>query len=274
MAIKPAEKKQTIINELEELEPDDLMQTLEALDDYTVPTPSEKDTDRLLAALSPVLKEQFIHNTDLEKREHFFILPQLRLAISQTRLLSFPFIALSILVSLCGIAAANMLNGNTVRFLANAAPLLGILTIMYQFRSNYNHMDELEAACPYTRSQLAAAKLLVVLGYDILLCLILTPFVNMGNYMLWQIIIHWLAPLILTLGIALFCSMQFGIWGGCLISTAVWAANLAISKNGKNIFSVLSPTAPAIYLDLISIMLGIALLVFFLHHLSHSATEL
>jgi hypothetical protein len=275
MTIKSIEKKQALIAELGETDIDGLTKTLEVLDNYTVAPPSAEATDHLLAIVTLGLPEQPVHEDfAAEKDIHFFILARLQLALSQARLFSCSFIAFSILLLLCGIGLTSMLNGDTVRFLANAAPLLGILTLLYQFRSNYNRMNELEATCPYTPAQLAAARLLLVLVYDTLLCLAATFLVSNNHYELWQVIVHWLAPLFLTLGIALLSSLHFGIWGGCLLSTAVWVINLVASKDGKSIFSVLVPYTPIIYLDLIGTAIGLTLLAFAYRRLSRADTEL
>lgn len=262
MTTKSAEKKQALIAELGESDINGLTKTLEILDNYTVAPPSAEATDQLLNVLTLELPELPVHSDFAAYKNTDLLLAQLQLALSQTRLFSFPFIAISILLILLGINMTILFNGNTMRFLANAAPLLGILTILYQFRSNYNNMNELEAACPYTPAQLAAARLLVVLAYDILLCLAATFFINHGDYELWQVIVHWLAPLLLTLGIALVSSLYFGIWGGCLLSTALWAINLVATKNGTSIFAVFVPNTPGIYIDLLGTALGLALLAF------------
>jgi hypothetical protein len=275
VTIKSVEQKQALLAELEAIDMEDITKTLDSLDNYTVTPPSSKDTAHLLALLAPILEEELnLKNSTSDKTSPFSpISKHFQLALSQTRLFSKWFVVLSILLFLFGIGLTSTLDGDTLRFLANASPLLGILTILYQFRANYNHMHELEDACPYTPAQLTAAKLLAVLGYDILLCLGATFFADCENYALWQVITHWLAPLLLTLGIALLGSFQFGISGGCLISTAAWALNLAASKDGKSIFSFLLPQTPIIYLDLLSATLGLTFLAFSLSRLSHTRLE-
>ena len=276
MKTNSAEKKQALIEELEESDTDGLRNVLELLDEYTVTPPSPGATDRMVDALMPVLQEQASAKTAsavAEKRPDMPALLHLRLAISQTRLFSVPFICLSILLLVCGMGLTAVLNGEMVYFLSNAAPLLGVLTILYQFRAEYNHMDELESACPYTPAQMASARLLVVLGYDILLCLAVTPFIGQPEYSSWQVIIHWLAPLLLTLGIALIGSIPLGLWGGCLMSTAVWVANMMESKDDKGILAALLPAMPVMYIDLTCIVLGLALLAVSIGHLSHSGTR-
>ena len=153
MKTNSAEKKQAVSEELEESDTDGLRNVRELLDEYTGTPPSTDETDRMVDALMPVLQEQETSkaaSAAAKKRPDMPALLHLRLAISQTRLFSVPFICLSILPLVCGMGLTAVLNGEMVYFLSNAAPLLGVLTILYQFRAEYNHMDELESACPYT----------------------------------------------------------------------------------------------------------------------------
>lgn len=263
MTIKSADKKQALLAELGEMETEGLQKTLDLLDNYSITPPSPADTDYLLHQLTPILEQSAPTDFVVAQNDTpSFAADRLQLAISQTRLFSWRFVAVSIVFFLLGIKLTTALNGDTLRFLANASPLLGILTILYQFRANYNHMSELEAACPYTPAQLTLAKLIAVLCYDILLGLAATPFASYGNYVLWQVVAHWLAPLLLTLGIALLGSLGFGISGGCLLSAAAWAFNLAVSKDGKSILSYLLPQISIVYIDLLSGALGLTILAF------------
>lgn len=270
MTTKSDDKNQVLLAELKENDMEGLGKTLGMLDNYTITPPSSADTDHLLAILTPVLAAQRAEKSLITSKQSTLsqvLNERLQLVASQTKLLSRWFIILSAVILPLGLCVTNALAGDTLRFMANAAPLLGILTILYQFRANYNYMSELEAACPYTPAQLAAARLLAVLGYDILLCLAATPFANCENYVLWQVVAHWLAPLLLTLGIALLTSLQFGIWGGCLLSAAAWALNLILNKDGKSVLSVLLPHTSIIYLDLLSAGLGLLLLIYFFKRL-------
>jgi hypothetical protein len=274
MTIKSADKKQLILAELEELDMEGLGETLAMLDNYTITPPSPADKDHLLACLTPVLEKQNSDKNLATSKQRTLCqecYERLQLVAAQTKLLSRWFIILSAVILLSGLSVINALDGDTLRFMANAAPLLGILTILYQFRANYNHMTELEASCPYTPAQLASARLLAVLAYDILLCLAASLFANFENYVLWQVVAHWLAPLLLTLGIALLASLQFGILGGCLLSTVAWALNVTFSKNGKSLFSVLLPHISIIYLDFLSASLGLLLLIYFFKRLDTAA---
>ena len=275
MAIKLDDRKKEILAEISgEGDSKKLLQTLIKLDDYTVEDPSEEATTDLIQGLLPMFQEKAVlKKSAVDINDNYIMRAQLQLALSQMRLFSLSFVLLSIVLLACGIALTMVLKWDSMRFLANASPLLGILTILYQFRANYNHMDELEAACPYTPSQVAAARLLVVLGYSMLLCLLATFFSSYGGVAYWQVVIHWLAPLSLTLGIALAASLIIGVWGGCLLATGMWAVNLTVSKEGRNFIALLFPKENGIYADMLCILIGLLLLAFAYYNLYRSRQE-
>jgi hypothetical protein len=264
MTIQADDKKTRLLHELnEELDKEGLLSTMHLLDKYTVAPPSAQATDNLIALLKPVLREQHVLTEAAVKKAwvpEYCKLPNvLHLVQPQTMLLSKWFIALSILVILVGLGITIAMDGNTVKFLANAAPVLGILTVLYEFRSKLSGVSELEAACPYSPAQLATARLIVVLSYDILLCLAVTPVVSYWQgHVLWQVVVSWLAPLLLMLGIALSVSIRFGITGGCLVAATVWTFRLTAAYS-NSVFSFLLSRQSA---DLISLAVGVGLLLY------------
>jgi hypothetical protein len=265
MPNQPNDKKYRILTELgEETEREALLQTMECLDEYTVAAPSAHSTDELIAFLTPILEVSASKKTKVTGQRKMPVI--LRLVQPQAMLLSRWFVLASILVLIAGLAIINVMNGNMLRFLTNAAPILGILTVFYEFRAKSSGTIELEAACPYSPAQLAAARLLVVLGYDILLCLAVTPFVSYcQGQMLWQVIVSWFAPLLLVLGIALTVSLQFGIMGGCLVATTIWILQLIVSERGP-VAALLFPKQTTIFADFISMGIGALLLFYAYHH--------
>lgn len=282
MANQLSNKKYQILTELgEETEQADLFQTMEHLDQYTVVAPSVQSTEELIAFLKPVLQEQ---SCTVQEDVKAFPAPHdmaadgkrisgrrrlpaiLQLLQPQAMLLSRWFVLLSVLVLIAGLAITKAINGNMLRFLANASPVLGILTVFYEFRAKLSGTLELEAACPYSPAQLAAARLAVVLSYDALLCLAVTPFVSyFQGQMLWQVIVSWFAPLLLVLGVALVVSLRFGIMGGCLVAATVWLLQLA-AREGGPVAAMLLPQKMAIFADFISMGVGVLLLLYaYLH---------
>lgn len=262
MSIQPSDKKEQIIAELgEEQKRQTLLWTMEQLDKYAVTSSSAKAEDELIALLKPVLREQAV-SPATNQAAGTGVPVVFRLVRPQAMLLSRWFILVSALVLLAGLVLANAADGDTLRFLANASPILGLLTVLYEFRAKLSSVNELEAACPYSPAQLAAARLLVVLGYDILLCLAVTPVVGYWQgLVLWQVVISWLAPLLFMLGIALAVSLRLGIFGGCLVSGTVWALQFAVNRGGS-VFLIILPGQSVVLADLISLAMGVALILY------------
>jgi hypothetical protein len=232
MSMRSEAKPEQILAELEETtDRTALLHTMEQLDGYRVSPPSKQETAALIALLKPYLPEQTANSADPVQETLLRIPTVLQLVRPQMMLLNKWFVAVSVLFLLVGLGLTNAANGNTLKFLTNAAPLLGILTVFFEFRAKLSGMDELEAVCPYSPAQLATARLLVVLGYDILLCLAVTPLVGLWQGQLfWRVIVGWFAPLLMILGIALAVSLHFRVMNGCLIATAFWVLQIGLSE--------------------------------------------
>jgi hypothetical protein len=260
-------KQEQILTELgEETTHADLLQTMERLEQYRVTPPSDQDTADLFALLKPLLPETtgdaYGPVKEAPTSEWNRLLNVLQLVRPQLMLLSKWFVLASILFLLAGLVLANKAHGNAFKFLTNAAPLLGILTVFFEFRAKLSGMDELETACPYSPAQLATARLIVALGYDILLCLAVTPMVSFWQgRLLWQVMLSWFAPLLMMLGVALAVSLHLRIINGCLVATAFWVLQLAASE-GK--IAVLAPLLdrPVLVVDLIRLGVGGLLLIY------------
>jgi len=257
------EKKYRILHELGEGAEEGLIKTMENLDDYQVAPPTTKSTEDLIVFLKPLLQQslqdKLVMNHDTHEHR---LLTALQLVQPQSMLLSKRFIALTVLCMVFGLIITNAFDGNTMKFLTNTAPILGVLTVFYEFRAKLSGVNELEAACPYSQAQLATARLIVVLSYTVLLCLLVTPLVSYWQgQVLWIVIIRWFAPLLLMLGIALSASIKLGIVGGCLIATTVWAVQFIISKSGME-FSYLLQKQPTMLIELISLVIGIGLIFY------------
>lgn len=259
------DKKYEIYTEFNEIMPEEeLMRTLDRLDQCEVPAPSEQSTEALIAMLKPIFAEEHVVSAAVKRRvyeqEYDRSSPVLQLIKPQCMLLSKWFIILSLLSLFIGLFMTNAFDGDTLRFLANASPLLGILTVLYEFRAQHSNMQELEAACPYSPAQIAAARLLIVLGYDILLCLLATSVIGYWHDgILWRVVISWLAPLLFVLGVALCASLKLGISGGCLVSSIAWILQW---KSGKgSMLAYFLPNYP-LFIDCASLMIGIGLIFY------------
>jgi hypothetical protein len=124
-------------------------------------------------------------------------------------------------------------------FLTNGAPVLGLLTLFYEHRAELYGTNELEASCPYTPAQLAGARIIVTVGYTIIVCLIATGMIAISfsdmltkeKVLLWQTILGWLAPMVFFLGVALAVSLRLGIRSGCGSAFIMWAAQIIFEQN-------------------------------------------
>lgn len=263
------DKRQQILQELDlELEKKEMNNLFAQLDQYHISSPSIEDTDRLINTLKPVLAQETSYTKRRFKEEindscHANKLPViLQLTALQTSLLKPWFIVGTIVIIVGGIILSKLFGSDATRFLVSAAPLLGLLTFYYEYRAQFYQVSEIEAACRYSASQLAVARILVVTGYNISLFSIASLCIDTAiNQMLWQYMMSWLAPMVFILGVALFTSLQFGITGGCLTAGIVWLVKITL-LNGDAGLTIMYPSLSLISINLISMIFGIGLICF------------
>jgi len=263
------DKREQILQELDlELEKKEMNNLFAQLDQYHISPPSIEDTHRLMNTLKPVLAQE----TSCQKRRfkeeihdscQANKLPViLQLTGLQTSLLKPWFIVGTIAILVGGMILSSLFGSDATRFLVSAAPLLGLLTFYYEYRAQFYQVSEIEAACRYSASQIAMARILVVVGYNISLFSVASLCIDTAiNQVLWQYMMSWLAPMVLILGVALFISLKFGITGGCLAAGIVWLVKITL-LNGDAGFTILYPGLSLISSNLISMTFGIGLIGF------------
>ena len=125
---------------------------------------------------------------------------------------------------------------NPTFLLQVTGPLLSYLGTTVAFRGNGLHILEFELACPPSPRQLTLSRLIIVLSYDILLGLLLSTFLwSFSGFSFWLLTLHWLAPLLLGIGLTLLLSLRIPIHQAAGISYVGWLAILVagmISQNG------------------------------------------
>lgn len=254
------DKQREIFCELDEpMDQEDLLNLMEMLDDYTVKPPSEQETENLIAQLKPMLPKPSVIKHEIRQTYSSSVWQLLR---PQWMIISKKFIAGTVLSLFVGLFLTNAFDGNTLMFLANSSPVLGILTIFYTFRAQHSGVDELEAACPYSPAQIAAARLLLVLGYDTFLCSMATLAVGSGQGgILWQVVMSWLAPLLFVLGVALATSLRFDTTSGCCVSALAWFLQLKTGKE-SSVLVYLLPDHSLMFFDCVSLTIGICLIFY------------
>lgn len=253
------DKYQEILSEIDKDANDkEMVEVLNKLSDYTVPESTAAMTSSLLSNLKVVLKE----TDSTANPESPLITPVGKVAVQrpdtgfgsifrlvkpQINILGWRFMLMSSLIIFAGIILVQE-NRDSLNFLSNGAPILGLLTLFYEHRAELYGTNEMEASCPYTPAQLAGARIFVTLGYTIVVCLIATGGIALSHsntlinekIILWRTILEWLAPMVFFLGIALEVSLYYGIISGCGFAFILWIAQIIFEQSdiGKGLIRI------------------------------------
>jgi hypothetical protein len=216
----------------------DLLPTLRRLSEWQSPQPEPADTRRLLARLMPELPShspvrQAIH----EHRQHrvSFLLATAR---AQVSIFGLGFWLVSALITLVGLGAVVMLRYVVpdqalvlqALVLRISGPLLALLGTIVAFRGRGARVLELELVCLPSPLQLAIARLVIVLGYDVGLSLALSLLLWAGGSgQVLALTLSWFTPLLLVAGLALLLSLRFPVQAAASLAYGSWLAFLAIS---------------------------------------------
>jgi len=265
------DKRQQIVRDLEEeLVNVDVSDVFDRLDKYHMEPPSVEATNQLVQTLKPMFIQQKVAGRQQQRfrdivastRQSNAVPAILQLIGTQTTLMSKGFVLLTIAFLMAGLLLANLFQSDSSSLLIIASPFLGLLTLSYEYRAQMYMVEEIEASCCYSPAQVATARILVVLSYNVILCTVATVTIEPTyNIVFWNLMLNWLAPLLLMLGVALFTSLKFGITSGCIMAGALWVAQITL-VNGESFLHFLLPSLSTVFIDLISILLGIGLLYF------------
>jgi hypothetical protein len=212
----------------------DLLPALHRLSEWQSPQPSPADTRLLLArltsqlpALSPVRQAIREHR----QRKSASISWLLETAASQISLFGLAFWLVSTLVTLVGIGVVlgNVLPGQGEALLRTIGPYLAYLGTVVAFRGTRAHMLEFELACLPSPVQLAVARLVIVLGYDLGLGLVLgLALWTGGTTQVLALMLSWFMPLLLVAGLALILSLRLSVQVAAALAYGSWLAFLAL----------------------------------------------
>ncbi len=283
------DKYQEILNEIDKDEHDEeMVGVLNKLSEYTVPKPTAAMTSSLLCNLKAVLQENAsqesvpllkpVNRVALERSaSDGSLLSVLRLVKLQLDILSWRFIAITSLIIFAGIFLTNGDSASLI-FLTNGAPMLGLLTLFYEQRAEIYGTSELEASCPYTPAQLASARIIVTLGYTILVCLAATGLIALSfsdmltneKLLLWETILGWLAPMVFFLGVALAVSLRVGAMYGCGAAFFLWVTQIIFEQSdvGKNLIQISLVRSGLIQqLPMLLLVTGLLLIAIYLRYM-------
>ncbi|HEX6798971.1 MAG TPA: hypothetical protein VF116_14770 [Ktedonobacterales bacterium] len=244
----------------------DLLPTVRRLSAWQAPQPSPLETQRLLArltrelpALSPV--RQAIRAR--QQRPAASLLQLLATARTQVSLFGVAFWLVSALVTLVG--AVVVLSGvpslGQDLLLRAGGPFLAYLGTIIAFRGLRERVLECELVCLPSPVQLALARLVIVLGYDLslglALCLALW---SGGTAQVLALLLSWFMPLLLVAGLALLLSLRLSIQSAAAVAYGSWLAFLAFDTLSPLRILALTPLSDALLGGVGLVLLAIALL--------------
>lgn len=266
----PFERPENLADALHELgvapeELGDLLLTTHRLAEWQMPSPSPADTQRLFARLAselPTLSPVRQAIRARQQRPGGSVSWLLALARTQVSLFGMAFWLVSALVTLVG-AAAVLGNApdNQALLLSASGPFLAYLGTVVAFRGTQRRVLECELVCLPSPVQLALARMVIVLGYDLglglALCLALWAG---GTTRVLALMLAWFMPLLLVAGLALLLSLHLSAQAAATVAYGGWLALLAINANSTLQVLPLSPLSNALLGGIGLALLTIALL--------------
>jgi hypothetical protein len=242
-----------------------LVPAVHCLSEWQAPRPSPADTQRLLVqlatalpALSPVRQAIRAHR----QRQGAGVRWLLATARIQVSLFGPAFWLVSALVTLlgAGVVLSKVLPDQGL-LLRASGPFLAYLGTSIAFRGRTARALECELVCPPSAVQLALARLVVVLGYDVALGLALSLALWVGGTeQVAALMLSWFMPLLLVAGLALVLSLRLSIQVAASLAYGGWLAALAMDANVNLPLLRLTPATDALLGGIGLALLAVALL--------------
>jgi hypothetical protein len=246
----------------------DLAPVARRLADWPHRRTSPADTQRLLAALAPLVPAPSLVRQALRARfEHS---PSrmawlLETARAQVSLFGLAFWLVSALVTFVGavvvLGNSNAPLSSQELLLRASGPFLASLGSVVAFRGARERVLECELVCPPSPPQLAMARLVIVLGYDVglglALCLVLWAG---GTAQVLALMLSWFMPLLLVAGLALLLSLRLSVQMAAALAYGGWLAVLAANATWGLQVLPLTPLTDVLLGGLGLALLAIALL--------------
>jgi hypothetical protein len=242
-----------------------LVPAVHRLSEWQAPRPSSADTQRLLVqlatalpALSPVRQAIRAYR----QRQGAGVRWLLATARIQVSLFGPAFWLVSALVTLlgAGVVLSKVLPDQGL-LLRASGPFLAYLGTSIAFRGTTARALECELVCPPSPVQLALARLVVVLGYDVALGLALSLALWVGGTeQVAALMLSWFMPLLLVAGLALVLSLRLSIQVATSLAYGGWLAALAMDANVNLPLLRLTPATDALLGGIGLALLAVALL--------------
>jgi hypothetical protein len=246
--------------------PPDLQAVARSYAAQPVPRPSSAETARLIHALltEAAFQAQDTHEKGSAPLWRISVLTRWRVY-----LLGPWFWMTGILLLLAGILLARSLTiSDLITLLILLLPLAAVLGLAHALRTPSAGLRAVEASCPVTFVQTSMSLGLALLAFDSLLGLVATLGFALANWApFWNLLLAWLAPLLLLTAISLPIALLRNVRLAALVGGLPWLllGLLALAEqNGpsiaKALFSLPQDTLSFSY-HLVTIVLSLLLLI-------------
>lgn len=175
------------------------------LAEWTAPTPSREETDRLVHSLSAELPARRTRRSG--SMLWWLLRAQLHVVQQEIWLASALVMALGVLVTLTTQSELSLQEAPFVLI----APLVAALGIAFLYGPAAEPALEIELATPISPRLVVLARLLLVFAFDLALALLssLVLITAQSAWSLWPLILTWLAPMTFLVALAFLLSMIF-----------------------------------------------------------------
>ncbi|MDQ2715332.1 MAG: hypothetical protein M3Z08_10535 [Chloroflexota bacterium] len=186
-----------------------------------VPRPSSAETAQLFHALLTEAAFE-AQNTPYEGNQHLWHIAVL--ARWRVYLLGPWFWIASVLLLLAGILLARSLPvSDLITLLILLLPLTAVLSLVHALRMPAAGLRAVEASCPVNFAQTSMGLGLAILAFDSLLGLVATLSFTLANFApFWNLLLAWLAPLLLLTAISLPIALLRNVRLAALIGGLPW----------------------------------------------------
>jgi hypothetical protein len=154
----------------------------------------------------------------------------LRLAQTQTLLLSIRFWWATLIILALGILLVTAYGGAMLAVYALCSPVLAVAVSAYLFRAETPTLREFELFSGYGALELLYVRLLLVLAYTFIvtLLLLLAASTQGVNVILWRLLVIWLGPMVGLTGLALYATVRWNAFAGGALPIGAWALMLIL----------------------------------------------
>jgi hypothetical protein len=158
-----------------------------------------------------------------------------------------------------GLGVATLLLGRGgVGALNLLAPMVAAAGIAFLYGPEHDPSLEVALSTPTSPRLILLARLTLVFGYDLALCLLASGALALAGQApagIWQLILQWLGPMLLLAAISLWLSQRLGPLPATFVPLTLWAVNVALTQGSDR-----GGAAPGL-LALVSTTNGVSLLI-------------